>query len=304
MRVLLAAVFGFAVVAGSAVADEATPAAEGAAAATPEKTVCQLIDEAAAAYKVPIEFFTRLIWRESRFAPDAVSPKGARGIAQFMPGTAAIRGLADPFDAPSAIAASAHYLRDLADGFGNLGLAAAAYNAGEDRVSDWLGGSGRLPSETLDYVLFVTGRTAEDWKGDTDTVEEAPAQPVAAAAADPAPAAKSTGCTEIAALLSKPGAGSAMIAGMSSAPWAPWGVQVAGGFSRARALASYTALQKRYASVLADKAPLVMSSQIRSRGRAPLYQVRVPAQTQKEADGLCARLHAAGGACVVFKNRP
>src|SRR5690606_31692477 len=69
-------------------------------------TICALIDQAAASHDLPVEFFTRLIWQESRFRQDAVSPKGAQGIAQFMPGTAALRNLADPFDAAEAIGAS------------------------------------------------------------------------------------------------------------------------------------------------------------------------------------------------------
>ena len=68
----------------------------------------------------------------------AVSPKGASGIAQFMPQTADWHGLADPFDPIEALRHSAAYLRELRDQFGNLGLAAAAHNAGPGRVSAWL----------------------------------------------------------------------------------------------------------------------------------------------------------------------
>ena len=67
-----------------------------------------------------------------------MSPKGAEGIAQFMPRTADWHGLADPFDPIEALRHSAGYLRELRDRFGNLGLAAAAYNAGPGRVSAWL----------------------------------------------------------------------------------------------------------------------------------------------------------------------
>jgi soluble lytic murein transglycosylase-like protein len=77
---------------------------------------------------------------------------GAQGIAQFMPGTAQERGLADPFDPEQAIPAAASLLRDLSQRFGNLGLAAAAYNGGPNRVSAWLAGNGSLPAETQDYV--------------------------------------------------------------------------------------------------------------------------------------------------------
>src|SRR5690606_34078460 len=96
--------------------------------------ICHLIESSAATDGIPVDFFTRLIWQESSFRSHAVSPKGAQGIAQFMPTTAAERGLADPFDPEQAIPASARYLRELHDRLGNLGLAAAAYNAGPDRV--------------------------------------------------------------------------------------------------------------------------------------------------------------------------
>ena len=92
--------------------------------------------------RLPAEFLTRLIWRESSFRAGAVSPAGARGIAQFMPGTAQERGLADPFDPEQAIPKAAHLLADLRRRFGNLGIAAAAYNAGPARVGDWLRGGG------------------------------------------------------------------------------------------------------------------------------------------------------------------
>ena len=254
-------------------------------------TVCELIDAAAARNGLPVDFFTRLVWRESRFLADAVSPKGAQGIAQFMPGTAALRGLADPFDPRKAIPASAEYLDDLAGQFGNLGLAAAAYNAGEQRVTDWMAGDRGLPWETQEYVYFITGRGAEDWKAD-----------LAGAAAAPAKAKRTT-CAEIAAILAKPGAGSAAVpASIASAPWSPWGVQVAGNFSQARAMASYSALQRRFDKLIGDRPPLVLRSVMASRGRAPFYAIRLPAATRDEASALCDDLHKAGGACVVVKN--
>ena len=104
-------------------------------------TVCRLIEHAAGANRLPVEFLTRLIWRESSFRAGAVSPAGARGIAQFMPGTAQERGLADPFDPEQAIPKAARLLADLRRRFGNLGVAAAAYNAGPARVGDWLRGT-------------------------------------------------------------------------------------------------------------------------------------------------------------------
>jgi soluble lytic murein transglycosylase-like protein len=95
-----------------------------------------------------VEFFARVIWQESRFNAFAVSNKGAQGIAQFMPQTAGARGLADPFDPIQALHHSAGYLHELLTQFGNLGLAAAGYNAGPGRVSAWLAGKKGLPDET------------------------------------------------------------------------------------------------------------------------------------------------------------
>ena len=91
--------------------------------------VCPIMQQQAEARGLPPMPFVRLIWKESRFNPQAVSPKGAQGIAQFMPGTAEERGLDDPFEPKAAIMHSASLLADLRREFGNFGLAAAAYNA-------------------------------------------------------------------------------------------------------------------------------------------------------------------------------
>jgi soluble lytic murein transglycosylase-like protein len=126
--------------------------------------VCQRLQSAADINDLPLEFLTRLIWQESRFNAHAISPAGAQGIAQFMPGTAAWIGLANPFNVADAITKSAELLRSLKSQFGNLGVAAAAYNAGPKRVADWLAGQRGLPRETQAYVLIVTGHAAQEWK--------------------------------------------------------------------------------------------------------------------------------------------
>jgi hypothetical protein len=123
----------------------------------------RLAEDAAKANNLPSDYFIRLIAYESGFNRGAVSPAGAEGIAQFMPSTAQDRGLKDPFDPTEALPKSAALLSDLKKQFGNLGLAAAAYNAGSRRVQDWLDGRGHLPQETRRYVYAVTGRAAEDW---------------------------------------------------------------------------------------------------------------------------------------------
>ena len=154
-------------------------------------TLCGIVEASAKTEGLPVAFFTKLIWRESSFRPTAVSPAGARGVAQFMPGTASERGLVDPFDPASAIPASAKFLGELKRRFGNLGLAAAAYNAGQTAVGNWLAGKGSLPFETQDYVLAITGRDAEEWRSEKPPVSA----PAAAAPPAPPPAASTSPAT-------------------------------------------------------------------------------------------------------------
>ena len=174
-----------------AIAEDAAPAATGAEVAKPsveelaipmvaQKTadnvrdtdtreaMCLMIESAARANGLPLEFFARVIWQESRFQSDAVGPvtrsgQRAQGIAQFMPGTASERRLLDPFDPVQALPKSAEFLSELREQFGNLGLAAAAYNAGPGRVAAWLSSHRPLPGETRNYVAIVTGWTADEW---------------------------------------------------------------------------------------------------------------------------------------------
>lgn len=124
---------------------------------------CHLIEQAAHAHLLPAGLLTRLLWTESRFQADALSPKGARGVAQFMPNTADERGLSDPFDPAAAIPQAARLLADLNHRFGNTGLAVAAYNAGSKRVDDWLANTQSLPKETENFVLAVTGHSPTEW---------------------------------------------------------------------------------------------------------------------------------------------
>src|SRR6202047_5062305 len=131
------------------------------------QAICLMIEAAARANDLPLEFFARVIWQESRFQSDAVGPvtrsgKRALGIAQFMPGTASERRLLDPFDPVQALPKSAEFLNELRNQFGNLGLAAGAYNAGPPRGHGWVAGSGGMPQETRNYVVAITGTTVDD----------------------------------------------------------------------------------------------------------------------------------------------
>ena len=266
----------------------APPGAE--AAATEQRpsvdAICRTLAQAAADNDLPEEFFTRLIWQESRFDPKAVSPKGAQGIAQFMPQTAAMRGLANAFEPLDALRESASYLKELRTTFrGNLGLAAAAYNAGPGAVEAWMAGRGTLPFETQAYVRIVTGYAAEAW-----TAKPAPQiEPLTTPAGER--------CLEIAKAMME---NVRRRLPLSSSPaWGPWGVQLAGNWSEGGVLAAYERLRRSYSSVLSDRLPLVMYAR---RGSGAAFVVRVSEKTRADADTLCAKLRAAGGACVVQRN--
>ena len=254
--------------------------------------VCPTLEQAAAENGLPVEFFVRVIWQESRFNALAVSTKGAQGIAQFMPRTADWRGLSNPFDVTAALKASANYLRDLRNRFGNLGLAAAAYNAGPQRVQDWLLARGGLPKETRHYVQIVTGHSAEEWSGGTTQVNLALPELVP--------------CRDVAKSMNYRIAAKSDIGlergPASSAPQAApgWGVQLVGSPSKVSALASFQQLQRAYKRLLEARQPLVIQSKVGTSGF--WYRVRVATDSRGEAEKLCSGLRAAGGSCLVQRN--
>jgi Transglycosylase SLT domain/SPOR domain len=260
------------------------------------EAMCLMIESAARANDLPLEFFARVIWQESRFQSDAVGPvtrsgQRAQGIAQFMPGTANERRLLDPFDPVQALPKSAEFLNELRSQFGNLGLAAAAYNAGPRRVQEWLAGSGPMPQETRNYVAAITGTTVDDWAA-TGNKARMP---------DRAP---HSGCSELMAMLRR--APNPFVTQLEQhvtlAAAKLWGVQLAGGFNRDKALAMYARAMKRLSAVIGDQDPSLLSSVMRSRGTRPFYHVRIGADTRPAADDLCNRIRRAGGACFVLKN--
>jgi soluble lytic murein transglycosylase-like protein len=248
--------------------------------------VCDLIATQADRTGLPKDFFARLIWKESRFDPNAVSPAGAEGIAQFMPGTAKLRGLADPFDIEQAIPASAAYLGMLKAGFGNLGLAAAAYNAGESRVSRWLSSGGFLPLETEDYVLDILGEPVDSFAERTHVATIRPLD---------ARRGFKAACRDLPAIMS------ATVA-MATIAVKPWGVQVAGNFRRSAAIRQWQREQARFPTLLGAYDPVV--SRVRTpMGRRGVYAVRIGVDSRADADTVCSRLRGTGGACVVVRNR-
>jgi hypothetical protein len=263
-------------------------------------SICLMAQAAASANGLPFEFFARLIWQESRFQPDAVGPvtrsgERARGIAQFMPRTASERGLLDPHDPVQALPKSAEFLRELLNEFGNLGLAAAAYNAGPRRVRDWLEGRGGLPAETQHYVEAITGRPAAEW------AKAGAGKPATAGE----PRSSTMTCATMTAMM-REGPSlylSRLTRQIEKSAASPWGVQVSAGFSRERALASYSDIGKRHRESLGGLDPIIIATTLRSRGTHPFYQVRIGADTRAGADRLCGSLRKGGIACMVLRNR-
>jgi hypothetical protein len=260
-----------------------------------DAALCRLIDDAAAANAVPPAFLTRLIFQESSFRAGVTSPTGAQGVAQFMPGTARERGLLDPFDPEQAVPKAAHLLAELRQRFGNWGLAAAAYNGGPARVAAWTAGRGGLPFETENYVFAITGATAQAWAedirqaADADRRERPPRQA--------APDSAAPCLTTVAAIRAgRPERG------VIEAPFAPWGVQLAGNFSKARALGAFQRAGARHRAIIGELQPMVIGTRLRSRGTRAFYRVRLPAATRVEAAALCRRIQANGGACVVLRS--
>jgi hypothetical protein len=248
--------------------------------------ICRTVEQAAAQNSIPVEFFARVIWQESRFNARAVSSKGAEGIAQFMPQTADFRGLANPFDPIEALHNSASYLHDLRDKFGNLGLAAAGYNAGPGRVSAWLAGRRALPVETRNYVAIITGWTADEWAS--------PSPPKTPETTIP----QGVPCSRLANLILAPKQEAQRIA--SYVP--RWGAQLTANWSESRAWATYRGLQKTYASLIGDHEPIVLHSRGVGFGSATRYIIRIADDNRTYLEKLCRKLIAAGGACVVLRN--
>jgi len=121
-------------------------------------------------YNLPRDVFLSLVYQESKFNPEARSRRGAYGLAQLMPGTAAdLR--ADRYDPAQNLDAGARYLRQQIDRFGSLPLALAAYNAGPNRVAQ---AGNQIPriTETQDYVKNIMRRAGVEGYAEGGRVRE------------------------------------------------------------------------------------------------------------------------------------
>lgn len=246
--------------------------------------ICSLIEEIASQYNLPPSYFARLIWKESRFDHLALSPAGAQGIAQFMPATAASRGLSNPFDYRQAIPASAQFLNELRNQFGNLGLASAAYNAGPGRVGAWLRGKRYLPLETEDYVLGITGEPADSFSNKSHQLKVRKIED---------DLSFNEACRKLPIIMSR-------TTPMAQIKFKPWGIQIAGNFKRSVANSSLKRLRKSIPELKRYKA--YIQRRKTPMGKRSIYAVRIGANSRKDANNICIKLRRSGGACIVTKN--
>jgi hypothetical protein len=250
---------------------------------------CQAIRDVTRNHGLDTGFFTRLIWQESRFDPNALSPAGAQGIAQFMPQTAKLRGLTASYNPALALDHSAHYLAVLTERFGNVGLAAVAYNGGEKRATNFIARTNGLAQETTNYVEIITGQSAEHWRDsppeklDLTLQKEKPFM---------------SACLELAQnrQLSK-------MKSLRPQPKLPtWGVQMASGSTQAKAQAMYKRNARACQNVVKTHAPNYIKKSPQVFGRKEYFVARLGSKTRGAAQKLCNRMRKFNCVCVVYKN--
>jgi hypothetical protein len=249
--------------------------------------ICKLIERNAAERQLDPNFLARLLWKESRFEPSAMSPVGALGIAQFMPGTADLYDLDDPFNPAQAIHKAAWYLRYLTDMFGNIGMAAIAYNGGENRAARFVRNTTNLPYETQDYVEAITGHTAWRWRDNPPADKEldlALSHDLDFRAA----CEKLAGDRSLREFIVQPKV-------------SPWGVIVASHRSQSGAAQQVARLNQRLQPILGDKRVGYVRKRLSGLPR-PVYTAQIGYDSKTEAQQFCVRLKRLGGRCIVLRN--
>ena len=247
--------------------------------------VCTTIERAASSSGLDPHFLARLLWKESLFEPSALSPVGAQGIAQFMPSTARIVGLDDPFNPAKSIVAAAGYLRRLSDGLGNLGLAAVAYNGGENRAARFIGGGTMLPYETQDYVEAITGHNAWKWR-------DSPPETVDYRLKGDTPFRDA--CITL--------AGNRTLKEFRTPDrvW-PWGVILASHPQQAGAAKQVNSLNRKLRPILGGKRVGYVRKKMSGLPKS-VYTAQIGYESKSQANAFCLRLKQLGGRCIVLRN--
>ena len=247
---------------------------------------CNAIDTFSRRHGLNRDFFARLIWQESRFNPNALSPANARGIAQFIPSTAKLRGLSDPYNPDDALEHSAQYLAEMVDRYGNEGLAAIGYNGGEGRASGFLEGKG-LARETVNYVPIITGLTAEDWRDNPPESHDMRLSKTEGFLPACYTMAKNRRLTPLA---------------RPRPAIKTWGVQLAFGKTRAQAERTLKQRTSRCSAQVRREKTDFVNVKHRASTQKGYDMARIGRNTRKAADKLCAELRQRGCLCAVYRN--
>ncbi len=249
--------------------------------------VCETLERQAQTHGLDPHGFARLIWQESRFNPNALSPANAMGIAQFIASTARARGLKDPYDPALALEHSAQYLGEMTRHYVGFGLAAAAYNAGEGRVDDFLYRARRLPGETRHYVRIISGVSGDDWKADPGLKRDyrlngdMPFQDACLRMAR----------DRVYTKLFRP------------VPVPRWGVQMAYGTTRGKAKAAFKRRTAQCRGTVSGAHVHYLKVKSRVSGPRGFYVARLGAGSKQKADALCRKVARAGCTCRVYRNK-
>ncbi|MCX7564915.1 lytic transglycosylase domain-containing protein [Sulfitobacter sp. F26169L] len=251
---------------------------------------CNAIEIFSKRHGLDTGFFARLIWQESRFDPNALSHANARGIAQFIPSTARLRGLKNPYNPADALEHSAQYLAEMVRRYGNEGMAAIGYNGGERRAEGFLEGKG-LAQETVNYVPIITGLNAEQWR-DTPPKDHDfrldKNNSFYAACSEMARKRKLTPMKRV-----KP----------PPPPIKPWGVQLGFGTSKKSATAKVRSLTARcQGQVAREKLDLIFVKNRVSRKKG-YYFARIGRNSRQEAQKLCDSLKRQRCSCLTVQNK-
>lgn len=283
----------------------------------PEDPWGPYINDAATRFSIPARWIRAVMQQESGGQQQAVSPVGAMGLMQLMPPTYA--GLRDqyalgddPFAPHDNILAGAAYLRQMYDRFGAPAFL-AAYNAGPERVDDYLSTGDPLPDETINYLVALTPQLGADTTLSGPLAAyagNAPAEQVAELP-PPTPTSLAAGCDPDAAYdpdrpchaleqaASAPAPAPPVIVAQAPAPQGDWAIQV-GAFTSAE-------LARSQAERAASEEPDLLSDATVSLptttpfGGKILYRARLVALPQDRAALACQRLNQRQLPCIVVR---
>ncbi|MBA70973.1 MAG: lytic transglycosylase [Rhizobiales bacterium] len=247
--------------------------------------LCALIAEQADIHGLPEAFLARLLFSASAFDPAYVSPTGAAGVAKFNAAVAESGGLSDPSDIETAVPAAARRLSALTERLGNLGLAAAAYQAGEKPVRRWMDGDGYLPASTVFFVQQLTGKGPEAFRSPSATFDIKPLETRYAFA---------EACKRM-PLIASGEASTDIPADM------PWAVVVGAGPDLDGAMKSWAGVRERTGFRVGGGKVYVTHLE-GGKARRNRYSVRIGAESRGSALAICSRLRGKGGACMVTRN--